>query len=393
MKIDDLGDDSYMYEMDDLDQQLHTLSGGGGGQQTLQCNMDWHSFSAVRALAGDTHSTHFASSPFDVITQAAGQSSGSLPFELDLDESTSVSCVDDPNGRLAALGIDCSVVMPDPASCSHDLSLSDPGSFPVGTLVRDVCPVSCNNCPTNGGGLPNDQGRTPAQCVSDEFGTAQQEVIDLIGDGATAQSEAEKSAVRASKLFQDRRELQGAMCHGSDNLDETQYLTQMKDAAFRVCSSIAGITGETFTEPVMFPGGIMNAQGYFEERPNMGTALSDSEKAQLPCFGVPPSRTMAAESIAMGQCTDSQNPQADACDVGTRVLESWCDVQIDGIASMGQVPSGWTANDFQIQSGCNTCSCTNGVFSCIDVQCHNSPEDVRSVRMTAAAAASAAAQP
>jgi hypothetical protein len=349
--------------------------------------MDWHSFSAVRALAGDTHSTHFASSPFDVITQAAGQSSGSLPFELDLDESTSVSCVDDPNGRLAALGIDCSVVMPDPASCSHDLSLSDPGSFPVGTLVRDVCPVSCNNCPTNGGGLPNDQGRTPAQCVSDEFGTAQQGVTWLQHAGTVAHSEAAKSAARASKLVQDRQELQGAMCDGSQHLDETQYLKQMKDAAFRVCSSIAGITGETFTEPVMFPGGIMNAQGYFEERPNMGTPLSDSEKAELPCFGVPPSRTMAAESIAMGKCTD-------ACDVETRVEESWCDVQIDGIASMGQVPSGWTANNFQLrQSGCNTCSCTNGAFVCGDVQCHDSPEDVRSVRMTAAAAASAAAQP
>jgi hypothetical protein len=387
MKIDDLGDDSYMYEMDDLDQQLHTLSGGGGGQQTLQCNMDWNAFSTVRALAGDTHSTHFASSPSDVITQAAGQSSGSLPFELDLDESTPVDCVDDPDGRLAALSIDCPTVLP--LGCSFDLSLSRGSNgvplhgVPVGMIVNLVCPESCDNCPGTG----TDSGRTPAQCVSDEFSMAQQEVTMLQHAGAVAHSEADKSAARASKLVQDRQELQGAMCDGSQYLDETQYLKQMKDAAFRVCSSIAGITGETFTEPVMFPGGIMNAQGYFEERPNMGTPLSDSEKAELPCFGVPPSRTMAAESIAMGKCTD-------ACDVETRVEESWCDVQIDGIASMGQVPSGWTANDFQSQSGstgCNTCSCTNGAFSCVDVQCHDPPEDVRSVRMTAAAAAAAAA--
>ena len=67
MKIGDLGADSYMYEMDDLDQELHTQS----TTSTLQCNMTWNAFSEVKALADTTHSTHFASSPTDVITQAA----------------------------------------------------------------------------------------------------------------------------------------------------------------------------------------------------------------------------------------------------------------------------------------------------------------------------------
>jgi len=177
MKINDLGADSYMYEMDDLDQQLHTLSGGGGGQQTLQCNMDWNAFSTVKALADATHSTHFASSPSDVITQAAGQSSGSLPFELDLDESTSVDCVDDPDGRLAALKLNCPTVMR--FGCSFDLSLSrgsngvPANGVPVGMYVEQVCPESCDKCPGT------DSGRTPAQCVSDEFSMVQQEVTML----------------------------------------------------------------------------------------------------------------------------------------------------------------------------------------------------------------------
>jgi tyrosinase len=311
MKINDLGADSYMYEMDDLDQQLYTLSGGGGGTQTLQCTMDWDAFSVVKADAQTTHSTHFASSPSDVITQAASQSSGSLPFELDLDESTSI--ITPPAG-----------------------------------------------------------GRTPEQCVTEEFSAAQGEVTRLEDFDRAGSTEVQESDAREEKFRLNRQELQGAMCDGSAGLDETTYLKQMKDTAFRVCSGIAAIEGQAFTEPAVFPAGMMNAEGVFV--PNgMTSSLTVEEKKELPCYGVPPSATIVAETIAMGKCTG-------ACDVAARVEESWCDIE-----SGGKVPSGWSADNFQLKSGgCNTCSCTDGSLECRDVECGASPEIIRSVRQASA---------
>jgi hypothetical protein len=296
MKIGDLGADSYMYEMDDLDQDLDDLSTTTG----FQCNMDWSAFTAVKALADATHSTHFASSPTDVITQAANQSSGKLPFELDLDESTSV------------------ITAPVITAQEREQAAKD----------------------------------AEEQCVTDEFSMAQGEFKRL-----EDRTGVQKSTARASKLVQDRQELQGAMCAVSDNLDKASYLKQMKDAAFRVCSGIAAIEGRTFTEPTMFPGGWMNDKGVFVEfvasDSPMGTPLSNESLAELPCFGVPPSDTIVAETIAMGKCT-----ALGACNVAARVEQKWCVIE-----SGAKVPSGWTANNFQLMSwrlrhpgGCNTLS-------------------------------------
>jgi hypothetical protein len=314
MKIGDLGADSYMYEMDDLDQELHTQSTTTG----LKCNMDWDAFPAVKALADATHSTHFASSPSDVITQAAAQSSNSLPFELDLDESTSV--------------------IKAPLSQEQAAKKAEADT---------------------------------KQCVTDEFSMAQVSFKGLEDFDGADRTGVQKSDARASKFVQDRQELQGAMCAVSDSLDQATYLKQMKDVTFRLCSGVAAIDGQTFTEPTMFPGGWMNDEGEFVASDSpMGTPLSKKEKEELPCFGVPPSDTIVAETIAMGKCTG-------ACNVAARVEESWCDIE-----SGGKVPSGWTANNFQLKSaGCNTVSCTNGDLDYRDVECGATADHVRSERM------------
>eukprot|EP01052_Picozoa_sp_SAG31_P008924 SAG31_NODE_459_length_15396_cov_5.092502_2_plen_289_part_00 len=55
--------------------------------------------------------------------------------------------VDDPNGELAATGVDCQQVLL--LGCDTDLHLSAP-AMPEGSLVSLVCPVSCNECHRSG---------------------------------------------------------------------------------------------------------------------------------------------------------------------------------------------------------------------------------------------------
>lgn len=145
----------------------------------------------------------------------------------------------------------------------------------------------------------------------------------------------------------------------------------MKAAAFRVCSGIAFIENRTFTEPAVFPAGMMDENGIFVAN-NMTSSLTPEEKKELPCFGVPPSDTIAAETIAMGQCDG-------ACLAAVYVEQSWCD-----IPDVGEVPSGWTANNFsktRALGTCDTCECKNSVFKCWDVPCGDSPELIRSARI------------
>ena len=63
---------------------------------------------------------------------------------------TSGECADDRDGTLASFG-GCAAVVP-PLGCAIDLSTVHPAMIPVGTLVSDLCPVSCDACPAAGEG-------------------------------------------------------------------------------------------------------------------------------------------------------------------------------------------------------------------------------------------------
>ena len=56
-------------------------------------------------------------------------------------------CTDDHYGALASYG-GCAAFVP-PLGCAIDLNTVHP-AIPVGTLVSDLCPVSCDACPAAG---------------------------------------------------------------------------------------------------------------------------------------------------------------------------------------------------------------------------------------------------
>jgi hypothetical protein len=77
-KIHDLGDDSYMYEMDDLDQAMSDIL------PATSCpnGMDWHGFATQAAAVASSHAKHFATSAGGSEgTSVIGQ--GPLPLNLD----------------------------------------------------------------------------------------------------------------------------------------------------------------------------------------------------------------------------------------------------------------------------------------------------------------------
>merc|ERR1711935_1165616 len=92
-----------------------------------------------------------------------------------------------------------------------------------------------------------------------------------------------------------------------------------------------------------------------------------------PCFNVPPSETIVAETIAMGKCPG-------ACDVASRAEEDSCVVQ-----GFRNVPSGWTANNFQPtrEQPCNVRVCANGVLKREAVDCKASLHDRFAIRFDA----------
>ena len=65
-------------------------------------------------------------------------------------EQLPLECADDRDGTLASFG-GCAAVVP-PLGCAIDLSTVHPAMIPVGTLVSDLCPVSCDACPAAGEG-------------------------------------------------------------------------------------------------------------------------------------------------------------------------------------------------------------------------------------------------
>eukprot|EP01052_Picozoa_sp_SAG31_P021607 SAG31_NODE_1679_length_7544_cov_3.239758_5_plen_162_part_00 len=57
-------------------------------------------------------------------------------------------CADDQDGALASFAGGCAALVPH-LGCTIDLNTVSP-TIPVGTLVSDLCPVSCDACPAAG---------------------------------------------------------------------------------------------------------------------------------------------------------------------------------------------------------------------------------------------------
>ena len=68
-----------------------------------------------------------------------------LHLDSVLDIGTDPLCEDDLNGTLGGLGFTCDTAIA-AVDCDFDMSTNAP-ALPSGTYVRELCPVSCNNCP------------------------------------------------------------------------------------------------------------------------------------------------------------------------------------------------------------------------------------------------------
>lgn len=93
--IHGLGDDSYMYEMDETDELLHTRSTATNGNNNQQCQMDWHGFATQAGAMASSHATHFATSAVDANDATAVLPRGTRgPLPLNLDEEVQAAGYD-----------------------------------------------------------------------------------------------------------------------------------------------------------------------------------------------------------------------------------------------------------------------------------------------------------
>lgn len=83
------------------------------------------------------------------LDNSAGTAAGAAPPSP---PAAGAVCVDDPSGAVAGAGQTCPVILPMLGSnCDFDLSTLSPAIL-AGTTLRIACPLSCNDCPTIGGG-------------------------------------------------------------------------------------------------------------------------------------------------------------------------------------------------------------------------------------------------